>query len=214
MYAPEHFAEHRPEVLHAAMRGIGFATLVSHGEDGLQASHIPTLLDLNAGEFGVLEGHFARANPHWRSLSGGGDILAIYTAADAYISPNWYPSKHATGKGVPTWNYLAVQARGRIEVFEDSEALADLVTRLTEAHETPRAQPWAVADAPADYIKGLLRAIVGFRVTITSLEGAWKMSQNRPEADQASIRAGLAANGDARSIATLAVMNALPPKEP
>ena len=213
MYAPEHFAERRLDVLHAAIRGIGFATLVSHGEDGLQASHIPMLLDASAGEFGLLEGHFARANPHWRSLAAGGEVLAVYTAADAYISPNWLPSKQETGKGVPTWNYLAVQAHGRVEVFDDADALADLVTRLTQAHEDGRAQPWAVSDAPADYIQGLLRAIVGFRLIINRLEGAWKMSQNRPETDQAGIRAGLAANGDARSAAALAVMNALPTKE-
>ena len=213
MYAPRPFAEERLDVLHAAIRAIGFANLVSHGEAGLQASHIPTLLDASAGEFGVLEGHFARANSHWRSLAEGGDALAIYTAANAYISPNWYPSKHETGRGVPTWNYLAVQAHGRIEVYEDAALLADLVTRLTEAHERGRAQPWAVADAPADYIQGLLHAIVGFRLTITRLAGAWKMSQNRPEPDLAGIRAGLAANGDARSAAALAVMNALPPKE-
>ena len=213
MYAPEHFVERRLEILHAAIRGIGFSTLTSHDKDGLQASHIPTLLDASVGEFGVLEGHFARANPHWRSLAGGGDVLAIYTAADGYISPNWYPSKHETGKGVPTWNYLAIQAHGRIELFDDADALLDLVTRLTEVHEAPRAQPWAVADAPAAYIQGLLRAIVGFRITITRLEGAWKMSQNRPEPDQAGIRAGLAANGDPRAAAVAAVMNALPPKE-
>ena len=213
MYAPEHFAEQRLDILHAAIRGIGFSSLTSHGEDGLQASHVPTLLDAAGGEFGVLEGHFARANPHWRSLAGGGDVLAIYTAADGYISPNWIPSKHETGKGVPTWNYLAIQAHGRIEVFDDAGALLDLVTRLTEVHEAGRAQPWAVADAPGAYIQGLLRAIVGFRITITRLEGAWKMSQNRTEPDQAGIRAALTANDDPRSAAVAAVMNALPPKE-
>jgi len=213
MYAPGPFAEQRLDVLHAAVRGIGFASLVSQGEDGLQASHIPTLLDASAGEFGVLEGHFARANPHWLSLTEGADVLAIYTAANAYISPSWYPTKGETHKVVPTWNYLAVQIHGRIEVFEEAPALIDLVTRLAQAHEAGRAEPWAVTDAPADYIEVMVRGIVGFRLTITRIEGAWKMSQNRPAADRAGVRAGLTANGDARSVAVAAVMNALPPKE-
>jgi len=212
MYAPEAFAERRLDVLHAAIRGIGFASLVSHDADGLQASHIPMLLDASGGDLGVLEGHFARANPHWRGLSAGEDVLAIYTAANAYISPGWYPTKRQTGKVVPTWNYLAIQVRGRIAVFDDGPALIDLVTRLTEAHEAGRAEPWAVSDAPADYIQAMLRGIVGFRLTITTIEGVWKMSQNRPAADQAGVRAGLAADG-ARSGAVAAIMNALPLKE-
>ena len=213
MYAPEAFAERRPAVLHAAIRRIGLASLVSHGPDGLQASHIPTLLDDTAGDLGVLEGHFARANPHWRGLADGGEVLALYTGADAYISPSWYPAKAETHKVVPTWNYLAVQARGQIEVFEDAAALTDLVTRLTAAHEAGRAEPWAVTDAPADFIQSMVRGIVGFRLTLTHLEGAWKMSQNRPAGDQAGVRAGLAAGRDPRSDAVIAVMGALPPKE-
>jgi transcriptional regulator len=213
MYAPEPFAERRLDVLHGAIRAIGFASLVSQGDGGLEASHIPTLLDASVGEFGLLEGHFARANPHWRSLQAGGEALALYTAANAYISPNWYPTKAETGKVVPTWNYLAVQVRGRVEVFDDAAALTDLVTRLTETHERGRPEPWAVSDAPADYVATMVRGIVGFRLTIGRIEGAWKMSQNRPVADQAGVRSGLAANGDARSAAVAAMMNALPPKE-
>jgi transcriptional regulator len=213
MYVPEAFAERRPAVLHAAIRRIGFASLVSHGADGLQASHIPTLLNEAAGALGVLEGHFARANPHWRSLSDGDEVLALYTAANAYISPSWYPAKAETHKVVPTWNYLAVQARGRIEIFDEAAALTDLVTRLTAAHEAGRAEPWAVTDAPADFIQSMVRGIVGFRLTLTRLDGAWKMSQNRPAADQAGVVAGLAADHDPRSDAVAAVMNALPPEE-
>ena len=213
MYTPEAYAERRLDVLHGAIRAIGFASLVSQGQDGLEASHIPTLVDASAGEFGVLEGHFARANPHWRSLAARGEALALYTAANAYISPSWYPSKVETGKVVPTWNYLAIQVRGHVEVFDDAAALTDLVTRLTDAHERGRAEPWAVRDAPADYIATMVRGIVGFRLTIDRIEGVWKMSQNRPAADQTGVRAGLAANGDARSAAVAAVMNALPFKE-
>ena len=213
MYVPEAFAERRPAVLQAAIREIGFASLVSHGPDGLQASHIPTLLDEAAGPLGVLEGHFARANPHWRSLADGDQVLALYTAANAYVSPSWYPTKAQTHKVVPTWNYLAVQARGRIEVIDDAAALTDLVTRLTAAHEVGRAEPWAVSDAPADFVQSMVRGIVGFRLTLTGLEGAWKMSQNRSVGDQAGVRAGLEAENDPRSDAVVAVMTTLPPKE-
>jgi transcriptional regulator len=213
MYAPAAFAEDRIPVLHAAMQAIGFTTLVSAGENGPEASHLPLLLNTDAGGLGVLEGHFARANTHWKSFARGGEALAIYTAADGYISPNWLPSKRETGKGVPTWNYLAIHARGTIELFDDTSALIDVISRLTLAHEGGRAQPWAVADAPADYIQTLTRAIVGFRLTVTGLEGSWKMSQNRTPADQAGIRAGLAADHTPRSDAVAAVMAALPPKE-
>jgi transcriptional regulator len=211
MYAPAAFAEDRIPVLHAAMRAIGFTTLVSAGEHGPEASHLPLLLNTGGGGLGVLEGHFARANTHWKSFaSGGGEALAIYTAANAYISPSWYPSKAETGKVVPTWNYLAIHAHGTLELFDDAPGLIDLVTRLTQAHEAGRAEPWAVSDAPADYVRQMVGAIVGFRLTITRLEGTWKMSQNRPAADQAGVRAGLAADHAPRSDAVAAVIAALP----
>ena len=213
MFAPEAFVERRLDVLHGAIQAIGFASLVTHGDGGLEASHIPMLLDPAAGERGLLEGHFARANPHWRALESGGEALAIFTAANAYVSPSWYPTKTETGKVVPTWNYLAVQVGGRIAVYDDAAALTALVTRLTDAHERGRAEPWAVTDAPADYIATMVRGIVGFRLIIDRIEGVWKMSQNRPSIDQAGVRAGLAADGDERSVAVANLMNAFSPKE-
>jgi transcriptional regulator len=185
MYVPAHFREDRPDVLHDAVRRIGFATLVTQG---LEANHLPMLL-----EGGVLRGHVARANPVWKQ--GGGEALAIFLGPHAYVSPNWYPSKAETGKAVPTWNYLTVQARGTIQWIQDTDWLRNHVSALSDRHEAGRAAPWAVSDAPANYVEALLRAIVGFELTVTKLEGKWKLSQNRDAADRAGVRGGLAQDG-------------------
>ena len=185
MYVPDHFREDRPDVLHGALRQIGFATLVTQG---LEANHLPMLLDGN-----VLRGHVARANPVWKQ--GAGEALAIFLGPHAYVSPNWYPSKSETGKAVPTWNYLTVHARGTIAWMQDPGWLRAHVTALSNTHEAGRENPWAIGDAPASYVDGLLRAIVGFELTVTSFEGKWKLSQNRDAADQAGVREGLRRDG-------------------
>ena len=185
MYVPDHFREDRPEVLHDAMRRIGFATLVTQG---LEANHLPMLV----GD-GVLRGHVARANPVWKS--GAGEALAIFLGPHAYVSPNWYPSKAETGKAVPTWNYITVHARGAINWIQDGDWLRAHVGALSAAHEAGRENPWAIGDAPASYVDGLLRAIVGFELTISKLEGKWKLSQNRDDADRAGVREGLLDDG-------------------
>jgi transcriptional regulator len=185
MYVPDHFREDRPEVLHDAVRRIGFATLVTQN---LDANHLPMLLDS-----GVLRGHVARANPVWKT--GEGAVLAIFLGPHAYVSPNWYPSKAATGKAVPTWNYITVHARGTIRWIQDADWLRAHVTALSERHESPRANPWAVGDAPASYVDSLLRAIVGFELTVTALEGKYKLSQNREAGDRAGVREGLLGDG-------------------
>ena len=185
MYVPDHFREDRPDVLHDAMRRIGFATLVTQG---LEANHLPMLL-----EGGVLRGHVARANPVWKA--GAGEALAIFLGPHAYVSPSWYPSKAETGKAVPTWNYLTVHARGAINWIQDADWLRAHVGALSAAHETGRENPWAITDAPAGYVDGLLRAIVGFELTIAKLEGKWKLSQNRDAADRAGVREGLLRDG-------------------
>lgn len=185
MYVPDPFREDRPEVLQDAMRRIGFATLVTQG---LDANHLPILLNN-----GVLRGHVARANPVWKS--GAGEALAIFLGPHAYVSPGWYPSKTETGKAVPTWNYITVHARGAIQWIQDCDWLRAHVTALSAAHETGRENPWTIADAPASYVDGLLRAIVGFELTVTSLEGKWKLSQNRDAADRAGVRDGLLGDG-------------------
>ena len=185
MYVPEHFREDRTEVLHQAMRQIGFATLVTQN---LDANHLPMLLEDN-----VLRGHVARANPVWKS--GEGAALAIFLGPHAYVSPNWYPSKAETGKAVPTWNYITMHARGVIRWRQEPDWLRAHVTALSHAHESPLAEPWAVSDAPADYIEAMLRGIVGFELAIEKLEGKYKLSQNRDTADHAGVREGFEREG-------------------
>ena len=197
MYMPPAFREDRTEVLHEAIRSAGLATLVTLTDQGLVASHIPLLLDPAPAPLGTLIGHLARPNPQAADSLAAVEALAIFQGPDAYITPNWYPSKREGGKVVPTWNYVAVHAYGPLRFFDDAPRLLEVVTRLTQRHEQGRAQPWAVADAPADFIAGMLRAIVGFELPIARLEGKWKMSQNRPPADRAGVIAGLTEEGQA-----------------
>ena len=185
MYVPDAFREDRPQVLHDAIRRIGFATLVT---TGLEANHLPMLLD-----GAVLHGHVARANPVW--MQGDGAALAIFLGPHAYVSPSWYPSKAVAGKAVPTWNYITVHARGTLRWIQDGDWLRNHVTALSDAHEKPRLEPWKVGDAPASYIDSLLRAIVGFELTIETLEGKYKLSQNRDTADRDGVREAFAREG-------------------
>jgi transcriptional regulator len=191
MYNPPLFKEDRIEVLHDAIRRIGLATLVTQTADGLIASHVPMLLDPEPAPYGTLIGHLARPNPQARGTVG--EALAIFQGLDAYITPSWYATKQQNGKVVPTWNYVAIHAYGAVEFFSDAGRLRDVVTRLTERHEGGRAQPWAVTDAPRDFIDGMLKGIVGFAMPIARLEGKWKMSQNRPAEDRAGVISGLEA---------------------
>jgi transcriptional regulator len=209
MYTPRAFAFNDLHELQQQMLGTRLALLVTHGEQGLQASHLPLLLNTDEGPNGTLYGHFAKANPQWKELQDGAEALVIFAGAEAYVSPEFYPSKAEDGKVVPTWNYVAVHAYGSAEVFTDAERLRSLVSALTERHEAGRAQPWKVADAPADYIDGMLKAIVGFALPIQRLEGKRKLSQNRNAADIAGVREGLAASADAHDQALAHLM----PKE-
>lgn len=192
MYCPSAFRQDDLATLHQQIQASGLALLSSAGEQGLQASHLPLLLEPHEGEFGTLYGHFARANSHWRDLATGAEALVVFSGADGYVHPGWYPAKAEHGKVVPTWNYIAVHAWGQAEVFDDPERLLRLVSRLSERHEQGRARPWAVSDAPRAYIDAMLRAIVGFALPIRRIEGKWKLSQNRSAGDQAGVRAGLA----------------------
>ena len=196
MYTPRNFAIDDLTELQQHMLDTRLAILVTQDEQGLQASHLPLLLDTAQGPNGTLYGHFAKANAQWKALQNGAEALVIFAGADAYVSPGFYPSKAEHGKVVPTWNYVAVHAYGSAEVFTDAERLLRLVSALTDRHEAGRAQPWKVADAPADYIDGMLKAIVGFALPIQRLEGKRKLSQNRSTADIAGVRAGLAASPD------------------
>ena len=196
MYTPRSFAIDDLHEMHQQILGTRLAMVVTHGEQGLQASHLPLLFSPDQGANGTLYGHFARANPQWKELQNGAEALVIFAGADAYISPGFYPSKAEHGKVVPTWNYVAVHAYGTADVFTDADRLLSLVSGLTDRHEAGRAQPWTVADAPADYIDGMLKAIVGFALPIQRLEGKRKLSQNRSAADIAGVREGLAASPD------------------
>ncbi len=195
MYCPAHFAESRPEVLHALMREYPLATLVTMGDDGLNADHIPLQLETAADGALTLRGHVARANPVWKSASIGTPALAIFRGPDAYITPSWYPTKREHGKAVPTWNYAVVHARGPLRFIEDAHWLRAQVEALTRQQEGAFAEPWAVSDAPADYIEKMLTAIVGLEITVTSLEGKWKVSQNQPEENRCGAARGLQALG-------------------
>lgn len=192
MYLPSHFEETRSEALHALVRDHPLGTLITQDRRGaLQADAIPFVLDASAGGPGVLSGHVARANPLWRETRDDVDALVVFHGAQGYVSPGWYPSKAVHGKAVPTWNYIVVQARGRLRAIDDREWLRAFVTRLTERHEARQAKPWHVSDAPADYLEKMLGAIVGIEIALTSLVGKWKTSQNRDAADRAGVVAGL-----------------------
>jgi transcriptional regulator len=209
MYMPASFRQDDLTQLHAQMRQSPLATLVSHSSVGLQASHLPLLLVEQAGSYGTLYGHFARANPHWQAFAESNEALAIFSGVDAYVSPGWYPSKAEHGKVVPTWNYISVHAEGQLEVFDDPERLRQLLERLTASHESGFAQPWSMDDAPRDYIDSMLRAVVGFALPIRHLEGKWKLSQNRPAADQAGVQQALRDHSQAKAVALAQQMTTL-----
>ncbi len=194
-YLPSHFEEADTAIIHALVHDHPLATWVVQHQGELLVNHIPMLLDTERGPHGTLVGHVARANPVWQALSEGASSVAVFTGAQAYVSPNWYPSKHANGKAVPTWNYAAVHAHGVPQAFEDPERVLDIVTRLTQRHEASQALPWQVSDAPADFIHSLLKVIVGVELPVQRWIGKWKVSQNRPVADQHGVAAGLSGQG-------------------
>lgn len=199
MYVPKHFAESRPEVLHGFIRSRPFGTLITMTARGLEASHIPFVLKSNPAPFGTLQGHLARANSQWEDFTPNVEALVIFNGPDAYITPSWYPTKHETGKAVPTWNYIVAHAYGKLQVIEDEGWLQTHVEELTNQHEQNRAVPWKVSDAPVDYTAKLLKGIVGVEIELSRLEGKWKLGQNRPEADQLGIIEGLKAERDLSS---------------
>jgi transcriptional regulator len=205
MYQPKHFDVTDTAAMHALIEAHPFGAWATTLDGVLELNHIPFLLDRTRGPHGTLVGHVARANAVWQRA--GASIVA-FQGPQAYVSPNWYPSKHAHGKAVPTWNYAVVQAHGQPRAIEDKAALLQIVTRLTQTHEASQALPWAVSDAPADYIEAMLGAIVGIEIPIERLVGKWKVSQNRAAADAQGVVAGLggvqgAHEADARAMAAL-----------
>ena len=197
MYVPPHFAELRPEVLYDLIDKTTLGALITHGASGLDANHIPFELDRSVGSHGVLRCHVARNNPVWRDVASGDDVLVIFRSADAYISPNWYPSKHEFHKQVPTWNYLVAHVHGKISVHDDERYVRGNVARLTRKHEAFQPVPWKMADAPSDYIDTMLKSIVGLEIAITGLVGKFKLSQNKEARDIRNAGEALGAQGQA-----------------
>src|SRR6267154_1362973 len=191
MYNPSAFREARPEILEAAIGAHPLATLVTIGAQGLDAGNIPLIYYPAEGTSGVLRGHMARANPQWQEYLPHTEALAIFSGPQHYVSPSWYPSKEEHGKVVPTWNYLVVHAHGSLSFKNDPGWLLENVRSLTDFQETSSETPWRVSDAPPDFIENMLRAIVGIELTISKLEGKWKVSQNRPVSDREGVVAGL-----------------------
>lgn len=205
MYTPPHFRDDDIPGIHAMMQATRLCNLVTATADGLIGTPLPLILDETEAPNGVLYGHVARANPQWKTAPAG-EAMAIFMGPDAYVSPSWYATKQETGKVVPTWNYVAVHAYGPVEFFEDADRLLAVVTRLTAKHEQGRDTPWAVSDAPEDFIRGQLKGIVGLRLPIARLDAKRKMSQNRNEADRAGVAAGLSASPDPRDQAVGAMI--------
>jgi transcriptional regulator len=195
MYLPKHFAEDDVAEMHALMRANPLATLITHGPDGLNANHIPLLLDVQ-GACGTLQGHVARANPLWKPGQVAGEVLVVFHGDESYISPSGYATKAEHGKVVPTWNYAAVHAYGELTVIDDPAWIFGQVSALTATNEAALPQPWAVTDAPPDYIEKMLGAIIGIEINVTRLLGKWKVSQNQPAENRASLIAALEKAGD------------------
>jgi transcriptional regulator len=202
VYQPGHgrFEVQEPSALLAELCAVVPATLVTHGPDGFRTSILPMLFDPDDGPNGTLRGHLARGNPQWREIEAsivvGGDgaeeALAIFDGPDAYVSPSWYEEKRRPGKVVPTWNYVTIQAQGTVTTRHDPDWLIPHVGRLVARHEAGRPDPWALTDAPDDYVRTQARAIVGLELHISRLEAKAKLSQNRPAADVDGAIDGLA----------------------
>jgi transcriptional regulator len=214
MYQPPHHREYRLDVQHALIRAHPLGALVTYGAGGLSANLVPFLLDAEPAPNGRLRGHIARANPQWRDFDPEVEALVIFQGVERYISPAWYAAKREHGKVVPTWNYVTVQARGRMRAIEDRDWLAAQIAELTATHERGRAEPWAVSDAPAAFVEAQIKGIVGLEIPIASIEGKWKVSQNRPAADRSGVVEGLRTvkEADADAMATLVADSAPPSK--
>jgi transcriptional regulator len=208
MYIPSSFAERELPTLFAFIEAHPLAALVtSSTTDGLVATHLPLVLDRAAGPMGTLVGHFARANPHSRYVTGGAvEALVIFTGPNAYISPEWYLTKQETGRVVPTWNYVAVHAYGALQMRDDPKFLRAHLEALTLRHERDRPSPWHVSDAPEDFIAQQMKAIVAVELEIDRLEGKWKMSQNRSDADIDGVIHGLGESNAAQDKAVSAIV--------
>lgn len=202
MYLPSHFEVNDQPTLLALMRQHPLGCLVMHTQEGLDANHLPfEILQQDDGSLRLLA-HVARANPLWQQLASGDRVLVIFKAADGYISPNWYPSKHQTHEQVPTWNYQVVHAHGCIQIRDDEKFVRGVIGRLTRTHEARASQlpgnafaPWKMGDAPAPYLQKMLGAIVGLEIDVERLEGKFKLSQNKQASDRHALMNTLESTG-------------------
>jgi transcriptional regulator len=191
MYQPPHFREDDLAIQHDLIRAHPLGMLVTLGRTGLVANPVPFVLDPAASPHGTLKAHLARANPQWRDYDPGQEALVIFQGVETYITPSLYASKRETGKVVPTWNYVVVQAYGPLRAIDDTDWLRQQIAALTDRHEAAQARPWSISDAPASFVEAQLKGIVGIEIPISRIEGKWKVSQNRPEADRRSVVDGL-----------------------
>lgn len=196
MYLPAHFAITQPDEWHRILRAHPLGILITQTAEGLDANHIPFEFDAAPGGLGRLTGHVARANPVWQQCRNGAEVLVVFRGVEGYISPSWYPSKHETHRQVPTWNYEAVHAHGRLTVHDDERFVRGLVARLTRTHEAHEPRPWKMGDAAPDYIDAMLQAIVGIEITLTRIEGKAKLGQNREPRDRQGAIEALRQRGD------------------
>lgn len=194
MYVPEHFSVPDIDSLYGLIRAQPLGMLITNGPDGLDANHLP--FELEVGERAVLHGHVARNNSVWQDVADDSEVLVVFRAGDAYISPNWFPSKHELHKQVPTWNYKVVHVHGRISIKDDERYVRGVVARLTRTHEASQAKPWKMTDSAPEYIDALLKAIVGVQVEITRVVGKYKLSQNKDKRDLDSAGRELVAKGE------------------
>ncbi len=213
MYQPPHFREERLAVQHALIRSHSLGLLITAGPGGLQANYIPFLVNAEGSERGTLRAHLARANPQVQELAAGAECLVVFQGPQHYISPSLYATKRETGKVVPTWNYITVHAWGRPRVIDDAGWLRRQIDDLTNHKEESRADPWLVSDAPEAFVAAQIKGIIGLEIPIARIEGKWKVSQNRPAADQAGVIAGLRGGGDEAEIMALHVAERRKPVE-
>lgn len=206
MHIQKSFAETRIEVLQGLIRSRPLATFIVASDDNIIVNHMPLMLDAGAGKYGVLKGHVPRGNLLWQCLDGRHKALAVFHGPETYITPLWYPSKQEHGKAVPTWNYVVVHAHGYPGAVHDAGWLLEHLNAMTDQQEAANAEPWSVADAPSDYVAMMVRNVVGIEMPVSAIEGKWKVSQNRPEADRLAVAAALHARGDANSLAMAALV--------
>jgi transcriptional regulator len=205
MFTPKKFKQENVDDLVQLIQQHPFATLITHSEGGLEATHLPMFVVKKADGF-CLKAHIAKANPLWKSVKNGAEVLITFHGPNGYISPNHYPTKKQTGKAVPTWNYVVVHVKGAIAFIHDPDWIYNAIDTLTNIHESGQAQPWSIKDAPDEYIQKMIPAIVGIEIEVTSMEGQWKLSQNQPEVNQHGVVAGLAQSADSNSVKVAAMI--------